>query len=421
MKKVGILLTVLFLILIVPVLVCADMVSILEIRQQAAEMGRWTKTYESHGRRIEVDIPIIIPEVNEFPLLKAEFAAPFTPEVLTVIETLPVDKMDSRYHVYTFDGSEGEGAKAGDTIKLLFHSRKEGAPNSAEGAYACSVVFNEELMNDAMLKGSGSVSHQRMPWDLEDNMAYAEDNPMTYREAVEIAERLTEWVYPQTSTGIAVRLVVLTDRRRTLQGTGKLIAESLPGQYELRLGQTFHQIPLLTKIDYSAAQGQLVYLEDRKYAANGQVMMRIYNDRAMYFDTAGLSLLSERETVLSDMPLTSLPEIITAIEEEIMAGHIRRIYSLELGYTAYRDDKDDSFAWLYPTWLLRCNYFEDAGAEQDMKMMLGDYIGGCREYRDVYIPAQGTQLKHWNKLKNDKDEPGDFYACPPIVTWEEVK
>ena len=51
------------LMMIVPTLASADMVSISELRQQVEVMGRWTQTYEAHGRTIEVDVPIIVPEV----------------------------------------------------------------------------------------------------------------------------------------------------------------------------------------------------------------------------------------------------------------------------------------------------------------------------------------------------------------------
>ena len=56
--------------MIVPTLTLAnsDMVSVSELRQQAEAMGRWTKTYEAYGRTIEVDVPIIVPEVEEFPV-----------------------------------------------------------------------------------------------------------------------------------------------------------------------------------------------------------------------------------------------------------------------------------------------------------------------------------------------------------------
>ena len=45
--------------MIVPTLALAsgDMVSVSELRQQVEMMGRWTKTYEAHGRTIEVDVP----------------------------------------------------------------------------------------------------------------------------------------------------------------------------------------------------------------------------------------------------------------------------------------------------------------------------------------------------------------------------
>ena len=60
-----------FVLLLVPVLATAstNMVSITELRQQAENMGRWTQTYEAHGRTIEVDIPIIVPEVEKLPII----------------------------------------------------------------------------------------------------------------------------------------------------------------------------------------------------------------------------------------------------------------------------------------------------------------------------------------------------------------
>ena len=60
--------------MLVPTLALAntDMVSISELRQQVEMMGRWTKIYEAHGRTIEVDVPIIVPEVDEFPVFSVE-------------------------------------------------------------------------------------------------------------------------------------------------------------------------------------------------------------------------------------------------------------------------------------------------------------------------------------------------------------
>lgn len=43
------------------------------------------------------------------------------------------------------------------------------------------------------------------------------------------------------------------------------------------------------------------------------------------------------ETIVTDVPLCSLDKVIAAIEPEITAGHIRKIYELELGYVLYNE------------------------------------------------------------------------------------
>ena len=58
--------------MIVPTLALAsgDMVSISELCQQVEAMGRWTANYEAYKRKIEVDIPIDIPEVDAVPIVQ---------------------------------------------------------------------------------------------------------------------------------------------------------------------------------------------------------------------------------------------------------------------------------------------------------------------------------------------------------------
>ena len=69
MKKI---LFALCVLMIVPTLALAsdDMVSISELRQQVETMERWTASYEAYKRKIEVDIPIDIPEVNAVPIVQ---------------------------------------------------------------------------------------------------------------------------------------------------------------------------------------------------------------------------------------------------------------------------------------------------------------------------------------------------------------
>ena len=69
MKKI---LFALCVLLLVPTLALAsgDMVSISELRQQAEAVGRWTQTYETPNGKVSVDIPIIVPEVENMPILQ---------------------------------------------------------------------------------------------------------------------------------------------------------------------------------------------------------------------------------------------------------------------------------------------------------------------------------------------------------------
>ena len=66
--------------MIVPTLALAsdDMVSVSELRYQVEAMGRWTQTYEAYGRTIEVDVPIIVPEVDELPIVTVQAYNPYS-------------------------------------------------------------------------------------------------------------------------------------------------------------------------------------------------------------------------------------------------------------------------------------------------------------------------------------------------------
>ncbi len=63
MKKIHMMLIALVLVLLLlPALASAEMVSITKLREQAEAMdGRWQKTYETPNGALEVDIPIVIP------------------------------------------------------------------------------------------------------------------------------------------------------------------------------------------------------------------------------------------------------------------------------------------------------------------------------------------------------------------------
>ena len=59
-----------------------NMASISELHKQAAEMGRWRRTYETPTGTLEVDIPILMPDVEECPVITVENDKPFNREMV---------------------------------------------------------------------------------------------------------------------------------------------------------------------------------------------------------------------------------------------------------------------------------------------------------------------------------------------------
>ena len=64
--------------MIVPTLTLAnsDMVSVSELCQQVEMMGRWTKNSDTPNGEVSVDIPVIVPDVDELPILEIQAVTP---------------------------------------------------------------------------------------------------------------------------------------------------------------------------------------------------------------------------------------------------------------------------------------------------------------------------------------------------------
>ena len=70
MKKASCVL-IIVLLLLLEISAKAEWVSIVELRQQVDEMGRWIQNYtDTYGRQIEVDVLPMIPDVEVVPILR---------------------------------------------------------------------------------------------------------------------------------------------------------------------------------------------------------------------------------------------------------------------------------------------------------------------------------------------------------------
>ena len=156
--------------LLIPTLALAsgDMVSISELRQQVEAMGRWTQTYEAHGRTIEVDIPIYIPNEKELAVYDCS----------AYTEYIKNPNSDDKNNVYSYNENLRELTKENDgTSEADIEVYGKGTElrimlNNPED------LLGKNKNDNIKIKGYGFYQYQ-----VDDKVTYAENNEMSLEEA----------------------------------------------------------------------------------------------------------------------------------------------------------------------------------------------------------------------------------------------
>ena len=110
--------------------------------------------------------------------------------------------------------------------------------------------------------------------------------------------------------------------------------------------------------------------------------------------------LKTTEKLADDVPLCSLSKVISAIEKEIEAGHIRKIYDLEFGYVFYEDpdyvtkNKQTDHFYAIPVWQLNCLYMSNR--QKELPEYSNNEVQNERdslEYSSLVINAQTGDMQ----------------------------
>ena len=182
-----------------------------------------------------------------------------------------------------------------------------------------------------------------------------------------------------------------------------------PGMMALECDQTFHGIPNIQRVWELMTADDHVYdtLIDRK----AERLIIAITDRDSW--SFGASLKREKEVAAPDIPLVGAQAVIEQLEEMILEGKIRDVYSLELGYCMFLDPQTDGQYWLYPVWKCECLYADDP----DKEIRTDKSVYSSEAYRSntsnftwfVFNAQTGEPL---GKEKGATAE--DFY-CPPVM------
>lgn len=397
---------------LIPTIAIAEMVTVSELYDQAQELERWTQTYVAKGRTIDVDVPIIVPDVENMPILRVREWSGYEVAQMLNMDMKP-EPMPSETMI-------------GEDPALLSYLNAENRSAKVPRVWICdperhavnySFLGVECLMPSRKPRDGWSYSSEFFyPYEINAKSVYAEENPLSLADAQNVLLAMLEYYYSDSDMDAELDSVEVRSRVRNKKN--KLKMDYPMGTYILRFRQKIQGIPI-----YATVYEKMLTTSDTKVSQDVAVQCEragwIETNELEFMDMETFSFMSTwfrlEEVLDTDIPLASLDRVLMTIEKEIEAGHVRDIYSLRLGYCCYADEDSRDMYGLYPVWVMECSRSESATAEiMETKWDAGNFrekIG----YELVLINAQTCEVTaDWVA-----EDEGLF--TPKAVTWEETQ
>lgn len=403
--------------LLMPTLALAnsDMVSIYELRQQGEAMERWTQTYETPNGKVSVDIPIIVPEVENVPILQ-------------VSAVMGKDVAEERGLPKAADQ---ENAGAGifyddfDILSKLNTDVDDAAMIFCANPEEIDLAFLQVSHNDpnSMRRGSWDYSSDYYyPNEMNPETLFAEENDQPLSAAEDVLAVLLQDYYGSENADYGVDYVEVRGRARkrvgrTKNDLGAYKKDYPKGTYYISFRQKLEGIPIYLEIGHKMLTTNQTHIT-QEVALKCQRISGIETNTLEYMDETSFILdttwMREEKRIQEDVPLATLDEVIQALEKKIEEGYIRDIYALRLGYVCYPDDISPDIYALYPAWICDCIY-ANSPREQIMKNIVTDAFRENFRYEQIVVDAQTCDIQAgWI----DRDE-GLYHAEP--MTWGKMQ
>lgn len=346
-----------------------------EVREQIT--SPWQATYETKWRTIEVDIQPTVPDVETMPVLMVRPAFWYPTTDANVVWSAEIGQQITNCSVFYVD--------AGD-------------------------IWGEENIAKKGKKCEGVGQFFYAPLDME--KAYAPSNDLTITEMIETLQGILDMVDHSHFDIAPERALFIRVGGYIDKNTNEYV---LPPYIDISIPTTLRGIPIyehvITSID-DHSDFEHVYRPTLSF------IMRSQNS----FQLGGRTVYETNE-IAADVPLCSFDAVREEIEQEIEEGHIRFIYSVDLGYALYNVpgarhkyneawEKDAEF-YAVPTWRVVCAYSKQAKKELPSGTI--ENPEPTLYYKTLYVNAQTGMLIDPN---DNRSGCGDY---PGIITWEEVK
>jgi len=403
--------------LLMPTLALAssDMVSISELRQQVEVMGRWTHTYDTPNGEVSVDIPIIVPEVENMPILQVSAVmGKDVAEEKGLLKSVDQENAGAGIFYDDFDILSKLNADVDDAAMIFCANPKE-----------IDLAFLQVSHNDPNSMRGGSWDYSSdyyYPDEMNPETLFAEENEQMLSTANNALAVLLQNYYGKENADYDVDYVEVRGRARKRAGRTKndlgAYKKDYPkGTYYISFRQKLGGIPIYLEIGHKMLTTNQTYVT-QEVALKCQRIRGIETNTLEYMDETSFILdttwMREEKRIQEDVPLVTLDEVIQALEKKIEEGYIRDIYALRLGYVCYLDDTSPDIYALYPAWVCDCIY-ANSPREQIMENIVTDVFRENFRYEQIIVDAQTCDIQAgWI----DRDE-GLYHAEP--MTWGKIQ
>lgn len=400
-----------------------ELVSVAEIYQQAEAMGGvWRETFDTPNGEMTVDAPVIVPNVVAMPVLTVERATPLSDaqyEQLARVANardraeIDVDGVLTEVALYYPYGAEVRH----ETLERVGIQR---------GAYRFAV-------GDGTMKRAEPTTYH-YPWMIDADQPCMRGSEGTVGDAMRAWQADIDRWYPDGTYEIRLKRVAV--RGSTLSGENGEGAEySRDGYMKLDAEQVIGGVPVFGPIASNNGENCFgaSYVVSREEAENEKKLDQYRagaqgacgnNLTATYSSEADNRTITElvrtRSVEYDDVPLAPLDSVLAAIEAEIEAGHIVRVYAVRLGYLLYSNPDMTDYAWAIPRWVIDCDYVTKANKAyvedfRRIKAEMGLDSAPWEQYEFVQMPvdAQSGELILFNQGSSET------FSVPKLTTWED--
>ena len=403
--------------LLMPTLALAsgDMVSVSELRQQVEVMGRWTQTYDTPNGEVSVDIPIIVPEVENMPILQVSAVmGKDVAEEKGLHKSVDQENAGAGIFYDDFDILSKLNANVDDAAMIFCANPEE-----------IDLAFLQVSHNDpnSMRMGSWDYSSDYYyPNEMNPETLFAEENEQMLSTANNALAVLLQNYYGKENADYDVDYVEVRGRARKRAGRTKndlgAYKKDYPkGTYYISFRQKIGGLPVYMEIGQKMLTTDKTHITQETALKCSRVSWININGLE-YMDGASFMLnatwMREEKRIQEDVPLATLDEVMQALEKKIEEGYIRDIYALRLGYVCYPDDTSPDIYALYPAWVCDCIY-ANSPHEQIMENIVTDAFRENYRYEQIFVDAQTCDIQAgWI----DQDE-GLYHAEP--MTWGKMQ